>query len=81
MQRSFSVAYSYITIANMHMWPDFPKGVLYTHNFKTHFSSPSVSYINAPKGYVFTTAESEQSAFTQAFFSSLSGVHECSGSL
>ena len=23
----------------------------------------------------------EQSAFTQAFFSSLSGVHECSGSL
>ena len=25
----------------------FSKGVLYTHSFKTHFSSPSVNYINA----------------------------------
>ena len=29
-----------------------------THSFKTHISSPSVSYINAPTGYVFTIAES-----------------------
>ena len=36
----------------------FPKRVLYLHSFKTHFSLPSVSYINAPTGYVFTTAES-----------------------
>ena len=35
-----------------------PKGVLYTNSFKTHFSSPSVSCINAPTGHVFTTAES-----------------------
>ena len=52
------------------------------HSFNTHFSSSSVSYINAPTGYVFTILlKVEQSAFTQAFFSSLSGVHECSGSL
>ena len=36
-----------------YMWPDLPKGVLYTHSFKTHFSSPSVSYISAPTAYVF----------------------------
>ena len=30
----------------------------YTQSFKTHFSSPSVTYINALTAYVFTTAES-----------------------
>ena len=35
----------------------FAKGVLYTHSFKTHFSSPSVSYINVPTAHVFNTAD------------------------
>ena len=36
----------------------FAKKVLYMHSFKTHFSSPSVSYINAPTAHVFNMAES-----------------------
>ena len=36
----------------------FAKRVLYTYSFKTHFSLPSVSYINAPTAHVFNTAES-----------------------
>ena len=50
------------------MWPDLPKRVLYTHSFKTHFSSPSVSCINAPTGYVFTTAESWTVCFHLGLF-------------
>ena len=60
----------------------FAKGVLYMHSFKTHFSSPSVSYINVPTTHVFNTVlKVEQYAFTQASFSSLSGIHKCSGGL
>ena len=33
------------------------RGLIYTHSFKTHFSLPSVSYINAPTAHVFNTAE------------------------
>ena len=51
-----------------HMWPDLPKGVLYTRSFKTHFSSPSVSCINAPTGYAFTTAESWTVCFHPGLF-------------
>ena len=49
------------------------------HSFKTHFSSPSVCYINEPIAYsmCLLLLKIEQSAFTQA----LSGVHECPGSL
>ena len=32
------------------------RGIIHTQ-FKTHFSSPSVSYINAPTAHVFNTAE------------------------
>ena len=70
------IADSYIA-----MWPYLPKGVLYTHSFKTHFSSPSASYINALTAHVFNTAEGWTVCFTQAFFSSLSGIHECLGGL
>ena len=65
----------------MYLSPDLPKGVLYMHSFKTHFSLPSVSYINAPTGYVFTTSESWTVCFHSGLFSSLSGIHELTGSL
>ena len=39
------------------MWPDLPVGVLYTHSFKIYFSSPSLSYINAPTAHLFNIAE------------------------
>ena len=35
----------------------FAKKDLYTHSFKTHFSLPAVSYINALTAHVFNTAE------------------------
>ena len=35
----------------------FAKGVLYMQSFKTHFSLPPVSYINAPTAHVFNTGE------------------------
>ena len=56
------------------MWPDLPKGVLYSHSFKTHFSSPFVSYINPPTAYVFNTAESFYSIrpLSQACLTSMS---------
>ena len=41
----------------MHMWKDMPKGVLYMHSLKTHFSSQFVSYINAPIKNVFNIAK------------------------
>ena len=40
-----------------HMWPDLPKDVLCMHSYNTHFSLPSVSYINAPTGHLFNAAE------------------------
>ena len=46
------------------------------HSFKTHVSLPSVRYINVPTAHVFNTLKVEQSAFTQASFSSLSDIHE-----
>ena len=64
----FTFAYRFYKSLNNQMWPDLPKGVLYTHSFKTHFSSPSVSYINAPTGYVFTTAESWTVCFHSGLF-------------
>ena len=50
------------------MWSDLPKGVLYMHSFKTHFSSPAISYINAPTGYLFTTTESWTVCFHTGLF-------------
>ena len=46
----------------------------------THFLSSFVGYINGPTAHVFML-KLEQSAFTQASFSSLSDIHECSGGL
>ena len=56
------------------MWPDLPKGVLYSHTFKIHFSSPFVSYINGPTARVFNTAESFHSIrpLSQAYLTSTS---------
>ena len=45
------------------------------HTFSLSFDS----YVNRPTTHVCNKAE--QSAFTQASFSSLSDVHECSGGL
>ena len=52
------------------MWPDLPKTVLCTHSFKTHLSSPSVSYINAPicTACVFITAEGWTICFLSGIF-------------
>ena len=75
------------------MWPDLPKGVLHIqlpkgvlhiHNFKTHLSLPFDSYINGSKvaSYMcLVLLKFEQSTITQASFSSLSNIHECSGCL
>ena len=45
------------SIVNVVYVSRFAKGVLYIHRFKTHFSSPFVSYINGLTAYVFNTAE------------------------
>ena len=50
------------------MWPDFPEGVLYAHSFKTHFSLPSVSYINGPTVHMFNTAEGWTVSFHSGLF-------------
>ena len=59
----------------------FAKRGLIHHSFMTQLSSPFDSYINRPTAHVFNILKVEQSAFTHASFSSLSDVHECSGSL
>ena len=51
------------------------------HSFKTHFLSPSVSYINGLTAHVLILLKLEQSAFTEASFSRLSDIQECSGGL
>ena len=56
----------------------FAKRVLYTHSFKTHLSSPFVSYINGPTYICLILLKVEQSAFTQASFLSMSDIHKCS---
>ena len=50
------------------MWPDLPKYVLCMHSYKTHFSLPSVSYINAPTGHLFNAAESWTVCFHSGLF-------------
>ena len=50
------------------MWPDLPKGVLCMHSYKTHFSLPSVSYINAPTWHLFNAAESWTVCFHSGLF-------------
>ena len=40
----------------------------YTHSFKIHFSSPSVSYISAPTPHVFNTAEGWTVCFNSGLF-------------
>ena len=65
------------------MWPDLPKGVLYTHSFKIHFSS-QFQEITTPmdqQHMCLILLKVDQPAFTQTSFSSLSDVHECSGGL
>ena len=50
------------------LWPDLPKGVLYMHSFKTHFSSLFVSYINGSTAHVFNTAEGVTTFFHSGLF-------------
>ena len=41
------------SIVIVYVWPDLPKGILYTHSFKTHFSLPFDNCINGPTAHVF----------------------------
>ena len=50
------------------MWPDLPKGVIYTRSFKTHFLLPFVSYIIWPTAHVFNTAECWTVCFHSGLF-------------
>ena len=49
-------------------WPDLPKEVLCTHNFKTHLSSPFVSFINWATAHIFNTAEGWTVCFCSGLF-------------
>ena len=75
-----SFLYNLVILANM--WPDLPKGVLYTYRFKRHsFYRHLLTTSMHQQDICLLLLKVEQSAFTQALFSSLSGIHECSGSL
>ena len=68
-----------------HLWPDLPKGVLCSecactvsrHTFYRHLLATSMDQ----QHMCLILLKLEQSAFTQASFSSLSDVHECPGGL
>ena len=47
----------------IHMWPDLPKGVLYTHSFRSHFSLSFDRYNNRPTVHACTTAKSSAVCF------------------
>ena len=47
----------------LHMWPDLPKGVLYTHSFRSHFSLSFNRYNNRPTVHACTIAESSAVCF------------------
>ena len=54
--RVYWIAVQHLAIANIHyinVTRFAKKGHIYMHSFKTHLSSPSVSYINAPTAFVF----------------------------
>ena len=61
----------------------FVKSSLNTPTVSRHTSSSFDSYIiiNGPTAHVSNTAEGWTVCFTQASFSSLSDIHECSGGL
>ena len=44
------------------------RGLVHGDSFKTHFSSPSVSYINAPTTHVFNTAKGWTACFHSGLF-------------
>ena len=50
------------------VWPNFPKGAIYMHSFKIHFSLPSISYINVPTAHMFNSAEGWTACFHSGFF-------------
>ena len=64
-----------------HMWPDLPKGsytcAVSRHTFHHHLLATSMDQQQT----CLILLKVEQSAFTQASFSSLSGIHKCSGGL
>ena len=70
---------TYLSLAedNLYMWPDLPEGVLYVHSFKTHFYH--IWKMSTDQHHM--SVKVKQSAFTQASFSSLSDICECSGGL
>ena len=44
-------------VKEYNMWPDLPKGVLYMHNFKSHFSPPFNRYNNRLTYHAYTIAK------------------------
>ena len=63
------------------LWPDLPKEVLYTQSLKIHFYCHLLATSMDQQHMCLILLELEQSAITQASFSSLSDVHECSSGL
>ena len=47
----------------MHMWLDLPKGVLYAHSFKSHFSPPLDRYNNWLTVHAYTIAKASTVCF------------------
>ena len=56
------------------MWPDLPKGVLYTHSFRSHFSLPFNRYSN-----IYYCQSFNGLLLLRPPFMDLSGIHECLG--
>ena len=78
----YMYAYVHIYIVRMHICDQICQKRSYTrtvsrHTFHRHLLATSMHQ----QDMCLLLLKVEQSAFTQAFFSSLSGVHECSGSL
>ena len=76
-----TVPYSVANILTPHMWPDLPKGsntcTVLRYTFHCHLLATSMDQ----QHMCVILLKVEQSAFTQAFFSSLSDIHECSAGL
>ena len=59
MELTYTMYVSFNTLyaSNFHMWLDFPKGVLYAHSFKSHFSLPFDKYNNRLTVHAYTIAK------------------------
>ena len=55
--------YLSVFIISWYMWPDLPKGVLYMHSFKSHFSPPFDRYNNRLIVHAYTIAKASTVCF------------------